>query len=104
MERRKLIALSDYNADVPKRAPYYEDHAKPAWISAPVMAVAAAALLVGGHLLSRRAGENSLALTFPCRHLSSFIGSAGNGKPQLFSFFLSDIVPLASESSRWPAI
>jgi len=41
---------------VPKRAPYYEDHAKPAWISAPVMAIAAAALLVGGHLLSRRAG------------------------------------------------
>lgn len=97
MERRKLIALREYNADVPKRAPYYEDHAKPAWISAPVMAVAAAALLVGGHLLSRRAGENSAALAFSCRHLSSCHGSAGNGR-------LSDVVLLASECSRWPAI
>lgn len=96
--------MREYNADVPKRAPYYEDHAKPAWISAPVMAVAAAALLVGGHLLSRRAGENSAALAFPCKHLSVCHGSAGYGKPQLFCFFLSDVVPLASECSRWLAI
>lgn len=59
MERRKWLAVKEYNSQVPQRPAYYEDHAKPAWISAPVMAVAAAALLIGGHFLSRRGGRRT---------------------------------------------
>lgn len=56
MERRKWLAVKEYNA---QRPAYYEDHAKPAWVSVPVMAVAAAALLIGGHFLSRRGGRRT---------------------------------------------
>lgn len=59
MERRKWLAVKEYNA---QRPAYYEDHAKPAWVSVPVMAVAAAALLIGGHFLSRRGGADSPTL------------------------------------------
>lgn len=62
MERRKWLAVKEYNSQVPERPAYYEDHAKPAWISAPVMAFAAAALLIGGHFISRRGGVDSSLL------------------------------------------
>lgn len=48
--------MREYNSEVPKRPAYYEDHAKPAWISASMMAVAAAAMIIGGHFFSRRGG------------------------------------------------
>lgn len=60
MERRRNQALRQQNAGVPTRAAYYEDHAKPAWVSAPFMAVAAAAFLIAGHLLNRRPGVFSI--------------------------------------------
>ncbi|KAG0579625.1 hypothetical protein KC19_4G111000 [Ceratodon purpureus] len=59
MERRKWLAVKEYSSQVPERPAYYEDRAKPAWISGPVMAVAAAALILGGHFLSRRAGRRT---------------------------------------------
>lgn len=51
-----MLALREYDSKAPGRPGYFLD-AKLVWMSAPVVAVAAAAVLIGGHLLSRRRGR-----------------------------------------------
>lgn len=61
MEKRKALALRKYDSEAASR-PGYSLDAKLVWRSAPVLAVAAAALLIGGHFLSRRRGLDSSLL------------------------------------------
>lgn len=59
LEKSKMLALREYDSEAPGRPGYFLD-AKLVWMSAPVVAVAAAAVLIGGHLLSRRRGLDFL--------------------------------------------
>ncbi|KAH9575828.1 hypothetical protein CY35_01G131400 [Sphagnum magellanicum] len=55
---RNRIVRQQRKGDMKKRAVGYEDPAKPVWVSAPFIAVAATtAFLIAGHLLSRRPGR-----------------------------------------------
>lgn len=54
---RNRVVRQQRKGDMKKRAVGYEDAAKPLWVSAPFIAVAATtAFLIAGHLLSRRPG------------------------------------------------
>jgi hypothetical protein len=54
---RNRVVRQQRKGDMKKRAVGYEDPAKPVWVSAPFIAVAATtAFLIAGHLLSRRPG------------------------------------------------
>ncbi|KAG0589236.1 hypothetical protein KC19_1G006400 [Ceratodon purpureus] len=56
LERRRMLAMKEYNSEAPGRHGFFVD-AKLVWISAPFVAFAAAALFIGGRFLSRRKGR-----------------------------------------------